>query len=427
MNKISTKIKEFFKKVGPGFITGAADDDPSGIGTYSIAGAQFGYKMNWMAIFLLPAMIAIQEMCGRLGMVTGTGLAAIIKKHSTKRILYMSVGLLAIANTINIGADLGIMAASIQMLLGFPFYYWLIVVAIFVTWMEIAIPYKNYSKYLKFLGLTLCVYVITAFLVHQDWKEIAINTFIPHIQLNSIYIMTMIGFIGTTISPYLFFWQPSEEIEEEICDGRITDFSCKPKVNKGNIKAMMWDTKIGMLFSNIITFFVLLTTAATLNANGITSIDTPQQAALALKPLAGNWAYLLFAIGIIGVGLQSIPVLAGSVGYAIAETFGLKEGLSKSFLKAKAFYLIIGISTFVGLLMNLIGVNTMQALYYAAIINGVASIPLIAIIIKLSDDEKVVGKYRTAKHNKIIGWIVLTFITIAVLIMFADMMGLIFG
>lgn len=423
MNKISIKVKQFFKKIGPGFITGAADDDPSGIGTYSIAGAQFGYKMNWMTIFLLPAMIAIQEMCGRLGMVTGMGLAGIIKKHSSRKILYMAVSLLAVANIINIGADLGIMAASIQMLLGFPFYYWLIVVAVFVTWIEIAIPYKTYSKYLKFLGLTLCVYVITAFVVKQDWKEVVVNTLIPHIQFDSIYIMTMIGFIGTTISPYLFFWQPSQEIEEEICDGRISDFSCKPRVNIQNIKAMMLDTKVGMVFSNIITFFVLLTTAATLNANGITNIETPQQAAIALKPLAGNGAYLLFAIGIIGVGLQSIPVLAGSIGYAIAETFGLKEGLSKNFLKAKAFYLIIAFSTLIGLLMNLFGINTMQALYYAAVINGVASIPLIAIIIILSDKEKIVGQFRTAKHNKIIGWIVLVFITLAVILMFANMLG----
>ncbi|MDD5464324.1 MAG: divalent metal cation transporter [Candidatus Moranbacteria bacterium] len=423
MNKIRIKIKSFFKKIGPGFITGVADDDPSGIGTYSIAGAQFGYKMNWMTIFLLPAMIAIQEMCGRLGLVTGMGLAGVIKKHSSRKILYMAVTLLAVANIINIGADLGIMAASMQMLLGFPFYYWLIIIAIFVIWMEIAIPYKNYSKYLKFLGLTLCVYIITAFLVDQDWKEVALNTLVPHIQLNSVYIMTMIGFIGTTISPYLFFWQPSEEIEEEICEGKIKDFNCKPNINIQDIKVMTADTKFGMLFSNTITFFVLLTTAATLHANGITDIETPQQAAMALKPLAGNGAYLLFAIGMIGVGLQAIPVLAGSIGYAISETFGFKEGLSKKFFKAKAFYFIIAFSTIIGVLMNLFGINTMQALYYAAIINGIASIPLIAIIIKLSDDEKIVGKYRTKKHSKIIGMTVLAFITLAAIIMVANLFG----
>lgn len=233
----------------------------------------------------------------------------------------------------------------------------------------------------------------------------------------------MIGFIGTTISPYLFFWQPSEEIEEEICEGKIKDFNCKPNINIQDIKVMTADTKFGMLFSNTITFFVLLTTAATLHANGITDIETPQQAAMALKPLAGNGAYLLFAIGMIGVGLQAIPVLAGSIGYAISETFGFKEGLSKKFFKAKAFYFIIAFSTIIGVLMNLFGINTMQALYYAAIINGIASIPLIAIIIKLSDDEKIVGKYRTKKHSKIIGMTVLAFITLAAIIMVANLFG----
>lgn len=411
------KIKKLLKKIGPGFITGAADDDPSGVGTYSIAGAQFGYKMNWMSIFLWPAMVAIQEMCGRIGIVTGQGLAGVIKKHSSKKILFLAISLLTIANTINIGADLGIMAASIQMLLGFPFYYWLILVAILVIWMEIAIPYKTYSKYLKFLGLTLCVYIITAFLVKQDWKEIAFYTLIPHIQFDSVYIMTMIGFLGTTISPYLFFWQPSEEIEEEINEGKIKDFGMKPKISSNDVKSMVFDTKFGMLFSETITFFILLTTAATLHANGITNIETPQQAALALKPLAGSWAYLLFAIGIIGIGWQAIPVLAGSIAYAISETFNFKEGLGKSFLKAKAFYLIIAVSTLVGLLMNLLGINTMQALYYAAIINGVSSIPLIAIIIKLADKKEVVGEYRTKKIYKIIAWITFGFITISVLFM----------
>jgi NRAMP (natural resistance-associated macrophage protein)-like metal ion transporter len=411
------KIKNLLEKIGPGFITGAADDDPSGVGTYSIAGAQFGYKMNWMSIFLWPAMVAIQEMCGRIGMVTGKGLAGVIKKHSSKKILFLAISLLAIANTINIGADLGIMAASIQMLLGFPFYYWLILVAILIVWMEIAIPYKTYSKYLKFLGLTLCVYIITAFCVKQNWKEIAFYTLIPHIQFDSVYIMTMIGFLGTTISPYLFFWQPSEEIEEEINEGKIKDFGMKPKINSSDIKSMVFDTKFGMLFSEIITFFILLTTAATLHAHGITNIETPQQAALALKPLAGNGAYLLFAIGIIGIGWQAIPVLAGSIAYAVSETFNFKEGLGKSFLKAKAFYLVIAISTLVGLLMNLLGINTMQALYYAAVINGVASIPLIAIIIKLADKKEIVGEYKTKKIYKIIAWTTFGFIAISVLFM----------
>jgi len=274
---ILIKIKKFFKKIGPGFITGAADDDPSGIATYSIAGAQYGYKMGWLALFLWPAMVVIQEMCGRIGMASGKGLAGVIKKYHSKRLLFMAVSLLAIANIINIGADLGIMAASMQMLFGLNFFGWLIFIGIAIILMEIIIPYKKYSVILKWLGLSLGVYVITAFMVKQNWSEIAFSTFIPQIEFNLGYIMTMIGFLGTTISPYLFFWQASEEIEEEIADGEVKDFDCKPEVKLSEIKEMGKDTKLGMLFSNLMTFFIIITTAATLHANGITSIETPQK------------------------------------------------------------------------------------------------------------------------------------------------------
>jgi NRAMP (natural resistance-associated macrophage protein)-like metal ion transporter len=414
---ILKKLKDFFRKIGPGFITGAADDDPSGIATYSIAGAQYGYKMGWLALFLWPAMVVVQEMCGRIGMASGKGLAGVIKKYHSKRLLFMAVSLLAIANTINIGADLGIMAASMQMLFGLNFFGWLIFIGVLVILMEIIIPYKKYSGVLKWLGLSLGVYVITAFMVRQNWGSIAFNTFIPQIEFNSGYIMTMIGFLGTTISPYLFFWQASEEIEEEVASGKVEDFDCQPDVKPREIKAMGRDTKIGMLFSNLMTFSIIITTAATLHAHGITNIETPQQAALALKPLAGNFAYILFAIGIIGIGWQSIPVLAGSVGYAVSDTFGLKEGLFKNFKKAKMFYLIIAVSTIVGLAMNLLQINIMSALYYAAVINGIAAVPLIAIIIKLSDDEKIVGKYKTSKKNRVVAWITFGFMLVSVLIM----------
>ncbi len=421
MTNFVVEIKKFFKKIGPGFITGAADDDPSGVATYSIAGAQYGYGLNWLTLFLLPAMISIQEMCGRIGMISGRGLAGVIKKYHSKRLLGLSVILLAIANIINIGADLGIIAASLQMILGFNFYYWLGIAAIFIIILQISVPYKTYSKYLKWLGLSLCVYIITAFLVKQDWGSVAFNTFVPHFQFNLAYIMTVIGFLGTTISPYLFFWQASDEIEEEIVEGKIKDFDYKPKIRLIDIKRMGFDTKAGMIFSNVVTFFILLTTAATLHASGITNIETPQQAALSLKPLAGNFAYLLFAVGIIGIGLQSIPVLAGSLGYAVAETFNLKEGLSKSFSKAKAFYMIIAIATAVGVIINALQINIMQALYYAAVVNGIAAVPLIAIIIKLADDEKIVGIYKTHPVNRIIAWIVFVFMLLSVLIMLGNL------
>jgi Mn2+/Fe2+ NRAMP family transporter len=414
---ILTKIRNFFKKIGPGFITGAADDDPSGIATYSIAGAQYGYKMSWLALFLWPAMVVIQEMCGRIGMTSGKGLAGVIKKYHSKRLLFMAVSLLAVANTINIGSDLGIMAASMQMLFGLNFFGWLIFIGVLIILMEIIIPYKKYSRVLKWLGLSLGVYLITAFMVKQDWKTIAFSTLIPQIEFNLGYIMTMIGFLGTTISPYLFFWQASEEIEEEIADGKVKDFDCKPEVKQKEITAMGRDTKIGMLFSNLMTFSIIITTAATLHAHGITDIETPQQAALALKPLAGNFAYILFAVGIIGIGWQSIPVLAGSVGYAISDAFGFKEGLSKKFKKAKMFYAIIAVSTIVGLAMNLLKINIMSALYYSAVINGIAAVPLIAIIIKLSDDERIVGKFKTKKKNKVVAWIIFGFMLISVLVM----------
>lgn len=410
-------IKKMLKKIGPGFITGTADDDPSGIATYSVAGAKYGYNLSFLSLFLIPSMVSIQEMCGRIGMVSGKGLAGVIKEFYSKKVLYFAVLLLAIANIINIGADLGIIAASIKMLLGFDFYYWLALSAIFIILMEIAVPFEKYVKFLKWLGLSLVVYVITAFLVTQDWSSILFHTFIPQIEFNSTYIMTVIGFVGTTISPYLFFWQASDEVEEEIIAEKIDDFGDTPKIRKPEISKMNFDTKVGMVFSNLIAFFIMITTAATLHQSGITEIDTAEQAALALKPLAGNFAYLLFAIGTIGIGLESIPVLAGSVGYAVSEAFGFKEGLSKPFSKAKGFYLTIAISTAIGVAINYFQINIIQALFYAAVINGIASIPLIILIIKLSSDERVVGRFKTKKLNKIIAWITFAFITASVLFM----------
>ncbi len=414
----------FFRRIGPGFVTGAADDDPSGVATYSIAGAQYGYRMSWMTLFLIPAMVAVQEMCGRIGMVTGKGLAAVIKKYHSKSLMWFAVVLLAVANTINIGADLGIMAASLQMLLGLPYYFWIVVVSVLVIILEVKVPYKRYSQVLKWLGLSLLVYVVTALMVKQNWDEVVMSTLIPNIEFNMGYLMTLVGFLGTTISPYLFFWQASEEVEEEIAEKKIRDFNIKPEITRKEVRGMGIDTKIGMIFSNTMTFFIILTTAATLHQNGIFSIETPQQAALALRPLAGDFAYLLFAVGIIGIGLQSIPVLAGSVGYAMSDALGIKEGLSKKFSKAKGFYAILAISTIVGLLINLLGINTMQALYFAAIVNGVVAVPLIFIIIKLAGDERIVGKFKSRKLNQVVAWVTFIFMALAVILMIASLFGL---
>ena len=416
------RARRFLRKAGPGFVTGAADDDPSGIATYSIAGAAYGYGMNWMALFLLPAMVAIQEMCGRIGLVTGEGLAGVIKRHYSRRLLWFAVGLLAVANTINIGADLGIMAASLQMLFGLPYHLWLLIVAVTIVGLEIRVPYKKYSQALKWLGLSLLAYVVTAFLAKQDWKAVALATLIPHVELKTGFLMTLVGFVGTTISPYLFFWQASEEVEEEIALKKIADFNDEPVVTCPEIKALGTDTRIGMVFSNVMTFFILLTTAATLHRNGIFSIDTPQQAASALRPLAGNMAYWLFSLGIIGIGLQAIPVLAGSVGYAVADALGIEQGLGKRFSKAKGFYSVLALATILGSLMNLLGINTIKALYFAAIVNGVAAVPLIFLIIRMARDRRIVKGFRTPVAQTVVGWLTFAFMAMGVVLMVASLL-----
>ncbi|MCJ7829640.1 divalent metal cation transporter [Patescibacteria group bacterium] len=417
MPKIYQFLKNKFSRLGPGFITGAADNDPSGIATYSIAGAQFGYRLNWLCLFLTPMMVAIQEMCGRIGMCSGMGLAGVIKKFYSKKLLFFAVSLLLVANIVNIGADLGIMAASLKMILGLPFLFWLIVITILSISLEIFVSYKKYSFYLRFMGLTLLVYVLTAFIVKQDWLEVIKYTLIPHLSFNLAYLMILVGFIGTSISPYLFFWQASEEVEEGIENGKIKDFNHKPLVAKKEIRYLKRDTVIGMIFSNLIAMFIVLTTAATLHLSGITNLETPQQVALALKPLAGNFAFLLFTIGIIGIGLQAVPILAGGITYSLSEAFGFKEGLSKKLNQAKAFYLILALATLFGALLNFFGISPIKALYYAAIINGIISVPLIAMIIKMADDKRIIGNFKTTKLNRNIAWLTFIFVGVASVLM----------
>lgn len=416
--KFPKLLKKIFKEVGPGFVTGAADDDPSGVATYSIAGAKFGYGMTWLALFLLPAMISIQEMCGRIGMTAGRGLAGVLKKFSSKKVMWFAVILLAFANIINIGADLGIMASSLEMIFGLPFIFWLFLVAMTVVILEVWVPYRKYSEVLKWLGLSLLVYVVTAFLIDPDWLTILKVTFIPKINWSTDYIMTMVGFLGTTISPYLFFWQASQEVEEEIETNNIKDFGNQPEISGEMVRKMRKDTKMGMIFSNLMTFFIVVTTAGTLNAHGIFQINSAEQAAQALRPLAGDFAYLLFALGIIGIGLQSVPVLAGSLAYAVSEALGIKEGLNKKFNSAKGFYLILTLATMFGVLLNLWGINTMQALYYAAVVNGIVAVPLIFIIIRLSQNQRVVGNFKTEKKYLVIAWTTFGFMLLSVLLMF---------
>jgi NRAMP (natural resistance-associated macrophage protein)-like metal ion transporter len=417
-------LKKIFKKIGPGFVTGAADDDPSGVATYSQTGAIFGFSQLWLALFSFPFMTVIQQMCGRIGMVTGKGLAGVIRTNYSKPVLYFAVSLLVIANTINIGADLGAMATSVQMLIGLPFLFWLFLITALIIVLEVFVTYKVYSKILKYLALTLFAYVLTTFIVKPDWGMIFKNTVLPKIQFSGDYLLNVVAILGTTISPYLFFWQASQEVEEEIVDGKISDMGVgKPKVKQKNINNMGFDTILGMFFSQAIMFFIIITTAATLHANGITNIGTASQAAEALRPVAGNLAYLLFAAGIIGTGLLAVPILAGSSAYAVAETTGLKEGLSKKSGLAPGFYGVIAASTLVGMLISWLGIDPIKALYYAAALNGLAAPPLMALVILIANNKKIMGKFVNKRISNIVGWTIVLVMAIAGILLIINMIN----
>jgi len=416
-------LKKLCKKIGPGFITGAADDDPSGVTTYSQTGAIFGYTQLWLALFSFPFMVVIQQMCGRIGMVTGKGLAGVIHAHYSKLVLYFAVSLLVIANTINIGADLGAMATSAQMLLGLPFLFWLCLIAGFIIVLEVFVTYKTYSKFLKYLALTLFAYVLTAFIVKLDWGIIVKNTVLPQIQFSEDYLLNVVAILGTTISPYLFFWQASQEVEEAIVKDKIPDIGVgTPNVTRKNVTDMNWDTIIGMLFSQAIMFFIIITTAATLHANGITNIETASQAAEALRPVAGDLAYLLFAAGIIGTGLLAVPILAGSSAYAVAETTGLKAGLSKRAGRAPGFYGVIAASTLIGMSISLLGIDPIKALYYAAVLNGLAAPPLMVLIILIANNKNIMGKFVNKRISNIAGWMIVLIMAIAGILLIIDLL-----
>src|ERR1017187_1400447 len=398
------KIKRFLKVLGPGFVTGAANDDPTAIAAYTQSGAQFGYKLLWTSLFTIPFMTVVQQMCGKIGAVAGKGLAHVIKEHYSRKVLYGPVILLLIANIINIGADLGAMAATTQLLFKIPFTLLLLIITLGTLAIQIFIPYKNYVKYLKYLTLTLLSYIIVAFLVNQQWSEIALYTFIPHISFTKDYLLSVLAILGTNISPYLFFWQASEEVEEEVGTNKIKSMGeDTPRVTTGNINKLKIDTTVGMIFSNIIVFFICITAASTLGAHGITDIQTPSQAAKALLPLAGNLTFLLFTIGIMGSGLLAVPVLAGSSAYAVSENFGWKEGLYLNLKNAYGFYVVIAMATIVGLFVNFLGIMPFQMLVYAAALNAVLAPPLLILIILISNNKKIMGKFKNSKLANALG------------------------
>jgi len=399
------KIKKFLKLLGPGFITGAADDDPSGIATYSQTGSLFGYSQAWTALFSFPFMAIVQEICGRIGLVTGMGLARIIKTHYSKWILYIAVFILFFANTINIGADLGAMAASAKLLIDFPFVFWIAVITFLTLFLEIFIPYPTYAKILKYLTFSLFSYIITVFIVKQDWFKILKSIVIPNITFSKEYILNIVAILGTTISPYLFFWQADEEVEEEIQNHKIVSMGRgKPHINKGDIKRLRLDTVIGMFFSNLVMLAIIITTASTLNIHGIKNITTADQAAMALRPLAGDFAFLLFAAGIIGTGLLAVPILAGSASYAISEAFGWKEGLGKRFSQARSFYLVIALATVVGLVVDFLPIKPFEMLYWSAVLNGLCAPILLILIMRISNNKKIMGERVNGLGSNLLGW-----------------------
>jgi len=401
-----SRVRHILSVLGPGVITGASDDDPSGIGTYSVAGAQFGYGTVWVSLVTYPLSAAVQEVCARIGLVTGHGLAAIIKHYFPRWMLYVVVFLLVAANTLNIGADIAAMAGSIHLVLPIipTALAALLVVALTLT-LLVFMSYNTYSKYLKWVTLVLFSYMIVAFLSHVDWGLALKSLVVPAFKLDSGYITTLVAILGTTISPYMFFWQANMEVEEKIASGSITSPDPQMKrprklfLGRRAMNDMHIDTNVGVFYSNLIMFFIIVSTASTIYKAGAKDVGQLDLAGIAqvLRPLAGDAAYLLFTIGIVGIGLLAIPVLAGSAAYALSEMFGWEEGLDKKFHEAKGFYIAIILAALVGLGLVFVGVNPVAALYYSAVINGVVAVPLLVIIFLIGNNKKILGERTSGK------------------------------
>lgn len=403
-------------KIGSGIITGAADDDPSGIGTYSVAGAQFGYQLLWLAPLCVPLMIAVQEMCGRVGLVTNKGLSAIIKDHYPKAVLYVVLVLLVGANTINVYADINVMAASLKMLFGLPFILWASALTLGMVVAQILIPYRYYVRFLKYACLSLLAYVVVGVMpnVHADWSAAIHHLVIPHWSSKPEYVLTVVGFLGTTISPYLFFWQAAEQIEDDIADDLTDDAGHRAsQVKQSEIRTIRADTAFGMIFSQIVTVFIIVTTAATLNAAGKTDINTAEDAARALLPLGAS-AYWLFTLGILGVGLLAVPTLAGSTAYAVAEAAGWRFGLYRRFTRAKGFYGTIALVIIAGFLLNFVhAISPVKALLYSAVLNGLVAPPLIVMLLLICNNRKIVGKHANGWLSNTLGWLAVVIMSLA--------------
>ena len=407
--------------LGPGLITGASDDDPSGIATYSQTGAQYGYQLGWILLFTWPLMCAIQEISARVGRVTGNGLAGVIKRHYSKPVLYSLVSLLLLANTINIGADLGAMAAAVNLLVGGPTLLYVAAFAVISVLLEVFVRYSRYVSVLKWLTLSLFAYVGTAFVVDVPWGTVGYSLVHPKITLDVAFLTVVVAVLGTTISPYLFFWQASEEVEEiEESDG-ARPLKRAPEQAEPEFHRIRVDTYIGMALSNAVALFIVITTAATLNAHGVTDIQTSSQAAEALRPIAGPLVFLVFALGIIGTGLLALPVLAGSAAYALGETFGWRVGLARRPGRAIEFYATIALATGIGAVLNFTPIDPFKALFWSAVINGIAAAPLMALIMHLACRRASMGRFTLPLPLKVVGWLATAVMGVAALGMLATM------
>lgn len=412
--KNSSKTRNFWQKLGPGLITGASDDDPSGIGTYSQVGAQFGYAMLWTMLFSYPLMSAIQEISARIGRVTGQGIAGNMRMYYPRWLTYIITGLLVVANVINLGADIGAMGAALKLLIGGSAMVYSTLFALASVLLQVFVPYGKYVNFLKWLTLVLFAYVGTVFVVRVPWAEALHGTFLPAIEFKADYFAGMIAVLGTTISPYLFFWQASEEVEEIESAPQESALKQSPRQAPEQIGRIKADTYLGMGLSNLIAFFIILTAAVTLHAQGKTDITSAAQAAEALRPVAGNFAFLLFTIGIVGTGLLALPVLAGSAAYAVSGALNWRRAsLERKASQAKRFYSIIAISTLIGLGLNFTSIDPIKALFWAAVINGVLAGPVMIVIMLMATNPRLMGEFTISRRLRITGWLATVIMLVA--------------
>jgi len=404
LKKEKNPVKRFFKMLGPGLITGASDDDPSGIGTYAQAGAALGYTPLWLALITLPLQWTVQFICAKVGMVTGMGLARVLQKHYSRPLLYLVVAGLVIANTLTAGVDIGGIAAAINLLIPMPITVMIVPIAIIILVLQIWCSYRLIASIFKWLTLALFAYILSAFFARPDWHEVLKGTFIPTLRFDSNFLAILVAVLGTTITPYLFFWQADQEVEEEISMGRRT-LRQRKGATKAELKYANWDVAVGVLFSNVVMYFIILATAATLHKAGKIDIQSATEATQALRPLAGDAAYILLALGLIGAGFLCVPILTGSSAYAIAEALGWKHGLDEKPRRAKLFYGVIAVSTMIGILINFIGINSIKALVLAAVINGFLAPPILVVIMLVANNKAVLGRDVNGPLANVMGWI----------------------